>query len=438
MGNGKDSRMAMGLNNFGVAFNVHQGAGTVTGFTFGVGYSRMADYNYRGKFKYSDRNTIMDMYTNQVALFHNSGGDFNHPYDADMNSMGAMLAWETGQIDVFEEMVGENLMSIYYPWGVGPGTTTAKHTSTLSQGSAGEYVFSGGWNFKNRFYAGFSVGMVDIYQNREVLYSERYENNDTADDPATLRMTYNQRMKTVGEGVNFKAGFVYRPISDLRLGFAFHSPTIASVRDRYDSWMRSEYTDGIVTRETPGNPEWNEFEERFYTPARLLAGVSYIFFDSGVLSIDYEHAFYNGMGVRGDEYGFIPTGEVETYKELVRESVKSSFKGSNTLRAGLEVMADDMVYLRAGYSFSKLGVKDNWMPDVPLAVEEQRASVGAGFKIGRHTSFDIAYSLTDTKYSDYDLFAYEPSSGGSVISSDELTKLKSIRHNVLLSLNWRF
>ena len=39
------SRTRFTLGNLGMAFNLYQGSGTLTSFTLGVGYSKLADFN---------------------------------------------------------------------------------------------------------------------------------------------------------------------------------------------------------------------------------------------------------------------------------------------------------------------------------------------------------------------------------------------------------
>ena len=44
---------------------------------------------------------------------------------------------------------------------------------------------------------------------------------------------YGQGVVLDGAGVNFKLGFVYRPIENLRIGFAIHTPTYYSIERSY-------------------------------------------------------------------------------------------------------------------------------------------------------------------------------------------------------------
>jgi hypothetical protein len=421
-----DSRTALAVNNFGTAFNLFEGSGATTSFTLGMGYSRLADYNYRSRMNIANGyHSILEMFDRQVE-----DGSVNN-----REGWGAYLSQLTAMIRTPEG--GEPYIPV-----LSTSASVAKKMSEISRGSAGEYTVGGGWNFRNQLYFGFSLGIIDIYQDREMTYSEDYSNNEGAEDPA-LYMDYTQRVKTVGNGFNMKLGLVYRPVPELRLGVAFHTPTVATVRDYADYEMVTGYPDEEL-RAVSERTE--EYQNDFYTPARLLVGASYTFFDMGVLAIDYERTFYNGMRLYGSLYD-------QKTKDLFRDEVKYAFLGSDALRTGLEVMATDELSLRFGYGFTRDGIKkkivDNSLGyDLPMRRESSVFSAGFGVKIGEYTTLDMTYALLTAKMTDYNMFYYhEVDTDGKVIPSSQLfpgedfmatTRQKLQRHSVMLSMSYRF
>ncbi len=410
-----DSRTAFTVNNFGAAFNLFEGSGTTTSFSLGVGYSRLADYNYRSRMTIKNgHHSILETFDTQV-IDNGQGARW-----------GAQLALDT-------ELLRMGSSPYYFSDVLSDEAIVLKNMNEFSRGSAGEYSFGAGWNFRNKFYFGFSLGIIDIYQKREMTYSEDYENNESAFDPVYY-MDYTQYIKTIGSGYNLKLGVVYRPMPELRIGLAFHTPTVASIREYSDHYMAAGYYD----EERWAMPEVeDEFEEKFYTPARLMAGVSYTFFDTGVIAIDYERSFYNGIGVYGDIYN-------QQTKDDFRSKVQRYFTGSDALRVGAEVMATDELALRFGYGFTRDGLKKHTIDnpfelDLPVRRESSVFSAGFGVKVGPNTSFDATYTYLDAKMTDYDMFYFDGDPalfpGKDVL---DRTEQKLRRHNVMLSLSYRF
>lgn len=433
-----NNRTQVALNNFGAALNLFEGSGTTTSFTFGVGYSRLADYNYRSTMNVAGGGySILDLFDWQVA----DGSTFDYQT---IDSWGSSLAWDTALLRDQNGDLPDDPTVAYWASTLGDNTSTYKRINTLSKGSAGEYSFAAGWNFRNTFYFGFSLNFVDIYQLRETTYSEDYANNTGVADPASY-MDFSQRVKTTGEGYNLKLGFVARPTPELRIGAAFHTPTIMTTHDFAQYEMFAGYVnDGA---ELSSLSEGEEYENQFYTPARVLAGVSYTFGGRGVVALDYEAAFYSGMGVRGDRLYSVDQ------RDEFRDMVKEHFTTANTVRLGAEFMATDMLMLRGGYSYTDGGVRsnmrsslDNRLLDLPVRYESQSLSLGLGVRIGDNTQLDLTYAFQDAKYTDSDMFRYSFADTGYDPTADifpgadtlDLTRTKEQRHHVMLSLGFRF
>ena len=82
------------------------------------------------------------------------------------------------------------------------------------------------------------MGVQDLYYTRETSY---YESNN-GNNPYYSDMKLLNRIETKGTGVNFNAGVIVKPIDQLRLGVAVHSPTIfTSSEENYgvNDYMRT-------------------------------------------------------------------------------------------------------------------------------------------------------------------------------------------------------
>lgn len=438
---GDRTRNRFAMNNIGAAINLYVSSGALTSFTFGCGYNKLADYNYRLSARTpNSQASIADMFEQQ--LYGTSSGILGQDayWNTDAYLWGAVLAYKNYLIDPGAKD-GEYITSSIAP------DASVEHLSQVdSRGHMGEFNLSGGFNIRNNLYLGFSLGIVELQHDKRVFYGESYTNNGlrldadgnviglTENRPSDVPLIYTDYIQHVvadGSGINFKVGAIVRPVTGLRLGVAFHTPTIMTIDRSYEGMMYVKGFDIPNDKyvESDENVQYtNEMKSKcsFTTPARLLFGASYTFGQIAILSVDYERAWYNGMRLDGSAG--------RTAKELYKQVVQHSFKGTNTLRAGLEVRPLPMVALRAGYSFYGSMLKDQEaIFDNPIESSTSSASAGIGFDFGR-CSLDMTYVYQNTKLSTYDLFYYQNASGSFTSQSGELTG-KVNRHQAILSFS---
>lgn len=449
------------FNNMGAAFNIYEGSGRLTSFTLGVNYNKLADYNYRSRVDLAHTGaTILDMFDKVVNVYTADAGHGALEGDTPWGSLsnggafyeewGAVLAYKTGLI---QRRPGRD---DYEVTGVSVDADISNHMNTLSEGSAGEYTFSAGWNYSNKLYVGVSLGMIEYYNFRRIDYSETYADNVPVGDRVANIMKYYQKIRTTGEGCNLKLGVIYRPVPELRMGFAVHSPSIVTLRTTYKSDMSVGY-------KASGNnvldawPPEQSFIERFYTPTRILAGLSYTFGESGVLAFDYEYADYGGIRARGSDYdGYVYDDDTYTYKQQYKDQVKNDFRGAHALRVGGEMRPSDNLFIRAGGSYTIEGLAREFMDgksvfETPLPKSSLALSAGLGFRLSSSSSLDLTYVYSRTKHTRYDLYSYDyqvGSDGAHMVDPIDGVQVDNVsinsidlsrdRHNVMLSLNFRF
>ena len=438
------SRANFGLNNVGVALNVFEGSGALTSFTFGINYNKLADYNYRSRVDIANSSaTILDMFAPMVQVYaadmgHDALEGANPWYEPEdggafLEEWGAVLAHKTKLV---QREIGTDK---YNAPGVAGDAGISNYLNTVSKGSAGEYTFSGGWNFSNKFYFGFSLGIMDYYNVRDISYKENYTDNIPTGDRTASNMNYYQQLKTSGEGYNFKLGMIFRPTPELRIGLAVHSPSIVTLRTTYNSEMQVNYANS--NSERAWTPTDASFTEKFYTPTRLLGGLSYTFSDRAIIAFDYEHAFYSGIRMRGSQADELRYDGKTTVKEWYKERVKDELRGSHAFRLGGEVRPADNLFVRAGGSYtieglSKGHLDGNRIFDVPVEKSSMTLSAGLGYSFAPGLSFDLTYVYYSAQYTKYDLYYYRKEGDRDYFVSD--VKMDRNCHNVMLSLNYKF
>lgn len=449
----RNGRNRFSVANFGLALNVYESASSaLTSFTVGLGLNRIADFNARYSYQYDEPFTsggpvmpsiaeIFGQQLGQAGIYPDSEGRLgytnNNPY-----YWGAILGYNGFLISPGEDAQGR----FWTPDCIGHNASIHHYVDELSSGSINEFAIALGANFGNKFYVGATVSIQSVHKETNLYYGEdyRYEGAavDQAGNPLTTQldyMDYYQETEYDGSGIGLKLGMIWRPIENLRLGVAFHTPTYYSLDRSYRAYNESQIYNNDNERaevwrdQTPyqndvGNNSWN-----FTSPPRLLAGVSYTFGNVGLVSIDYQRDWYNGIRVKNIPYGFdISAGD---YKY----DFQNDYRATNTVRAGVEVKPLPWLALRVGGGYTDSMLDDEAAYFNRMILTEQRyLSAGVGFRLGRAMSLDVVYQNTRSTYTRYQLFYSRFVDTGEMNTFSGLFDTQYTRHNLALTLGFRF
>lgn len=460
---GNNSRDRFSMANIGVVINAYEGSRSLVSLNIGFGYNRIADLNYDYAFQRQNQAaTIGDAYARQLYWggisknsFYNGGGSGNWNWNnIAPEYWNAALAYRGFLVD----QVDPNKPDSWQPTWVTPNADVDHYTMLRSKGSIGEYVLSVGANINNKIYIGASLGIQSVYQRKYIDYVEEYFYSDPSQaipdfgnsglDYQLLRWKLNQSVIVDGTGVNFKAGVVYRPMANLRLGVAIHTPTYYSLDRKFQSAAAglayaNNDTDPNVKPDdegyisTAGDPNMTSpllvddgpNSWSFVSPTRLMFGASYTFGERGVISVDYERDWYNGIRIKDNPSGL-------DSQSWYNDTFRDVFKGSNILRVGAEFKPLPVLALRAGFGYSGSMLKDDKTVLASPAIKQTTYyGAGIGFVLARGVLLDVAYQYMSSKTTDYYLF-YAEDKGGHTESAVYSTDIN--RHNVALTLGFRF
>ncbi|MFQ7502777.1 MAG: OmpP1/FadL family transporter [Alistipes finegoldii] len=300
---------------------------------------------------------------------------------------------------------------------IGRNASVLHSMDVVNSGSINEFTISMGGNINNILYFGASIGIQSVHKKLGVTYQEwntlfQHGRHRTRRQRYALAeqldvMNLYQEMEMNGSGVNFKLGFTARPLTGLRVGVAFHTPTYYSLDYSYRADIFSDIRNNAdnkvatVGNATPraNNSGGNSWD--FTSPARLMFGASYTFGTFAIVSIDYERDWYNGIRVKNvPQYNYFSE---EDYKA----EFKHNFQGTNSIRAGVEVKPLPILALRVGggYTDSMLKERDFYVNDaytsMPTTYESYYFSAGAGVNLGRNTTLELAYQYVTNKQTQY-------------------------------------
>lgn len=339
-----------------------------------------------------------------------------------------------------------------------------------TNGAIDEVSLSAAYNWENKIYFGFTLGMQNLFYRQESTYNEfadldyNYGGLDSFQEYNNLAMD--------GFGVNLKVGLTIRPVEWFRVGVAYHSPTWITMHElsygEMSTWLRpgsssesnrSEFTPDLV----------QDYDYR--TPSRLMAGVSFTIARRVILSADYERAWYNDMkfntdinadgwrqAIEPNDVSNMPN--VSSYTDSrgyidMNSMIRNSYRPTNSFRFGIEAQPANGFFLRAGYAYN-----DSPYASIGSAYDESvtlnqygalsQYSGGIGFR-RRSFGIDLAYIYSTRNYLPSVFYDYVATSdywnsngdvlviaaGESILPTSNISKNLE-NHNVILTFAWRF
>lgn len=399
----------------------------LTSLNLAIGYNRLNDYSskqyaYSG---YEDR-SIGDMFSAQLdGMSSNDINSSDAYYDCAAEYWGALMAYDTGLL--FEG--GNNS----YPLGyvneqgnyVGSLATGDLVSPALYQeirGNIAEYSFALGAGLWDRLYIGVNFAFQSFEYDQFTFYDELGDANNIGD---LAELQYSQWTKYRGAAFSFKVGATAEVVDGWRVGLAVHAPSIYDIEMDYDASMQNFYYNdsGTYYQSTPLYLQ----DLTLNNPTRVIASTSYTLSKYAILSFDYERIWYGNQKVTDMPYN-------GSYASELNSMISSTFRTTNNYRFGLEARLLPMLSLRGGYSYYQS----------PYDGETDYGQVtnisgGIGFRSG-NTFIDLAYvniaqKMMPTKYySD----SYILDDDGSAFGSNSTIYADNTRHNILLTLGFRF
>ncbi|MBQ6647798.1 MAG: outer membrane protein transport protein [Muribaculaceae bacterium] len=243
------------------------------------------------------------------------------------------------------------------------GTTGSANYYVDEKGHTDEYNITLGGNFKNTVYWGINFGITDLDFDSYQYYGEDLDNamiydyrfNDGSTTLGYAGYDFQSYQETRGTGYNFKMGVIVRPINQLRIGAAFHTPTYYDMKDLYkvqsgfDLQVNGDDNMFQGNTETGEEGYYDEYRYTIKTPWRFIGSLAVVPSSKGMISMDYEYVGANTMRC-GDEGGY-------NYADT-EQKIKDQLQASHILRVGAEYRATQNLSLRAGYSYQTSPVKD--------------------------------------------------------------------------------
>ncbi len=411
----EDDKVFVPLNQLGAAFTTgltNQNTKGIVSSTFAVSYSQLANFTQNAFFRDEyGKNSYLDYFCTDGAKYNEFSGNlaYNAYLTNDYDSVLTYNIWEK----VIEEEDG-----LYLDQGMREdenGDGLVDHAQYLkNRGYKGETTIAYAVNISNMINVGASLGIQSFYLSNKVLHTESYYGSESV---LTNSFRYSTEFKQDGAGVNLKIGVIAKPINQLRIGVAFHTPTFYSINEKYSAIIAG----GNYTITSPRG----EYEYIYRTPGAIVASVAGVLGKYGIVSFDYETSDQSKGKFKEKDDDIWGAG---TFDET-NETLKQVLKRTHTIRVGLEGRLADQFYLRAGYKQVSSPYKSDYITN---SYKNYAISGGLGF---RQSNFyvDLAY-VYRCQVRDYWVlpdadYPYEPNAPA---------KLTSTNNNIVITAGLRF
>lgn len=283
-------------------------------------------------------------YANGVPLQLLRDGNYN---DLDHGAQQAFLGFQGYIINP----VNNNDNNILYVSNVRSGGNYYQENSTYSSGHNGKLIFNSAVEIKDFLYFGLNLNShFTDYVNTTNFYESNKNTSDTHFDGVT-NLNFSNSLHTFGSGFSFQFGTIAKLNSNIRIGFAYESPTWYNLRDEFSQRLTSTTTNIQNSKPTNiVNPDGNYYDPYdLQTPGSITGSFSYVFGKLGLISIDYKYKDYS-------KTQFGPENNIY-YREL-NHAMHDALGSSNEIRVGGEYRIKNLK-LRGGYRFEGSPYNDN-------------------------------------------------------------------------------
>lgn len=439
------------MPNLGYVGAWSTGSDVMPYFNWGFTYGRVKSFDrqYAGRI-----NSLNGSLTDYVAAFTSAEGWTGSELESGQGKdpyFGSYAPWMS--ILFYNGCLINPLGSDSFQGLTTQGGSAQGYANVQERGYVDEYSINLGGNFSNTVFWGLGVGIKDIAFSQWAYWGEDVSGAQvpyqaTSGGAVTVKhgsggYDLDSYKHIWGSGVDVKLGVIYKPINELRLGLAVHTPTWYNLEQVGSAEVNCDFTtvnaEQFSYRTWTGNGQDDYFQWNFDTPWKIIASAAGVIGQKGLVSLDYEWTGYNKMRIESNGGYRFP---------VQQEDVTNYTTPTSTVRIGAEYRLTPSFSVRAGYVYSSsptksvadvnaLNASDYNMdtdgpddtettPSYVLPRQTQYVTVGIGWKY-KMLYLDAAY-VHRNRVSDY--YAWS--------TSTQPLRLTQNDNNIVLTAGLRF
>lgn len=424
----KNNNSSVNLNNISAIFSLYNSQSTtMRTFTLGVSYYNERYSKTVGQSEAPSSNiSIGDYFSAQLYGLKPSqisNEDMSNPKDVYMgyspNMWGAIMAYNAGLLEPLETDGKFSYRIAEVSFSGKDGVLPTQHVRNTIK--TDNISFAMGTSLGDVVYLGMTLGARTFDRTTESTY---FEDKVTGNKGDYDGMRYYQSHKYSGSAFDFKIGATVEPVRGLKVGLAYHAPTISFIDDEYYSDMDIHYSTGTPTLSEVAPYDLISYKVK--SAPSLLAGISYVL-PYAIISFDYQRTWYNKMEFRDRDS-----------QEFNRE-LASTYRPADSFMAGVEVQPTKGFFVRGGYAYysSPYQYKGDHKFDATSNI-----SFGLGYRT-RIFSADLAYINSTYKTMPFRYFGgyfVDPQNTNNdvFVASESKVEQKFSENTISLTLGLRF
>lgn len=484
------------LNNIGGVFTMRLPSTTLPNVNVGFTYNKGASFNRQYSGVIPNLNTSLSNYiagvsngeeltVGDVTTIEKNGVITFDPYNPNDNGKEApwisILGFDSYLVTPSDDTANAEW---YGQWGT--GTSGRGQFSVMEKGSFDDFNIAFGGNIMNVVYWGMDFDIVNFNYTLSSIWGEQLDNAYVSDrNYIVSRTTADWRLGNYynihGSGFNYKLGVILKPIQELRIGVAFHTPTWMNLSETFGGDVTYNYGNGENGEVYTNQGRYGYNDLCFRTPWKFIGSIAGVIGSSFILSADYEYTPYNNMkfsdagsyGISsGWDDGWYDDGwydgpfwkpsnnapskapkkaagfaEDDTYY-WTNSDIKTMYKATHTFRLGAEYRVTPAFSVRAGFSHvtspvNKEVAEDKMtvytsgtLPNYRIDNHTNYITCGLGYKYQKFY-IDLAYVYKNMN-STYHAFTPDVNPDTNQSYPSPQAKLSLNNSQVVLSAGFRF
>jgi hypothetical protein len=221
--------------------------------------------------------------------------------------------------------------------------------------------------------------------------------------------TFTDEYKSTGSGVQAKLGVIYKPLTHVRLGMAFHSPAMIMFTEERSTRLTTklenpdQFSQANSNTFTNGQKGLSNYAYR--SPWRALVSASYVFREEdnilkqkGFVTADLEYVRHSSGRYTSQNEEVTP--EEKAYFKELTNVIKTYYKGSFQFKLGAELKFKVMM-LRGGFAYAGNPYRDETFKANRMQISGGLGYRNHGFYVDltyvhfENKDIDVPYRLSD-------------------------------------------
>jgi len=435
--NPSDKNNAFSLGATGVVWGYTDRYSRWASKAFSIGINRTANFNktifYKGTNDYSSfSEPLANEFFNYYSDIKNQSP--STPDDAIINN-----ALSSPDVSLMtKEALYTYLIDIDSSNGEHTVISRAELANTLNQqnriatkGGITEIAIGFAANMDDKLYIGGGLGVpiVNYERNSQLIETDANGSGNNEFNHSTYEETYTSK----GVGINLKLGLIFKPMNQLRLGLAIHTPTLYGLKDNLSSSMEtdidtatgSQKVFNVKSTDLLGGVD-PEFRYDLVSPWKFMISGSYVIHEAsdvrnqkGFITADVEYVTH-----ASSKFNEADPSAVDNYYEAVNQAIKDVYKGAFNFRLGGELKFNTIM-ARLGFAWYGSPYDDK-----NLKARKMNLSGGLGYR-NKGMFVDLTYVQSLNKDVN---FPYRVEAPRQNVYSD----VKENIGNVLLTVGFKF